>query len=391
MSNRTHINYLAQGSALPSKINRFRKGSIKSAEDPVYLTFFMDFDPATSETSHPAGDPFRFNSLLMDMDATQYPWDITKVPEALEISAIEYLSRLENTKPSDLTGLVDNIKSSADLLRQFQVILNNTYSAAPWYFQSITGISELWKIATSTTDVNKKITLTVNCQESVDLRILQMADYYRKAVYNTETRSHKLPENLRMFSFDLYLFEIRNLKDFSTFSKRTSEFTNGNHYVKFKCKMCEFDFSETLAGGNTPIDVKAYTEDKPFNTSFKIHVNWVREDSEYQSIDLIKLDGASPNFGILSGAVDSLVNQGRRQLANLSRIPARVIGAVVNEIQSTVTNLALGNAYSGQRRDIIDINSATQSIGQVFEGPGGRVSPRGPAPTDRDELGRRSG
>ena len=218
-----------------------------------------------------------------------------------------------------------------------------------------------------------------------------MADYYRKAVYNTETRSHKLPENLRMFSFDLYLFEIRNLKDFSTFSKRTSEFTNGNHYVKFKCKMCEFDFSETLAGGNTPIDVKAYTEDKPFNTSFKIHVNWVREDSEYQSIDLIKLDGASPNFGILSGAVDSLVNQGRRQLANLSRIPARVIGAVVNEIQSTVTNLALGNAYSGQRRDIIDINSATQSIGQVFEGPGGRVSPRGPAPTDRDELGRRSG
>jgi hypothetical protein len=391
MSNRTHINYLGQGSALPSKINRFRKGSIKSSEDPVYLTFFMDFDPSTSETFHPVGDPFKFNSLLMDMEETSYSWDIKNVPQALEISAIEYLSRFENVMPGDLTGLVDNVKSSADALRQFQVILNNTYSAAPWYFQSITGISDLWKIATSTTDVNKKITLTVNCQESVDLRILQMADYYRKAVYNTETRSYKLPENLRMFSFDLYLFEIRNLKDFSTFSKSTSEFTNGNHYIKFKCKMCEFDFSETLAGGNTPIDVKAYTEDKPFNTSFKIHVNWVREDSEYQNIDLIKLDGASPNFGIFSGAVDSLVNQGRRQLTNLTRIPARVVGAVINEIQSTVTNLALGNAYSGQRRDIVDINPATQSIGQVFEGPGGRVSPRGPAPTDRDELGRRSG
>lgn len=385
MSNRTHINYLGQGSAMPSKINRFRKGSINSNEDPVYLTFFMDFDPATTETSHPAGDTFKFNSLLTDMDSASHSWDITKVPQVLEISALEYLSRLENIMPSG------DGSSSADLLRRFQIILNNTYSAAPWYFQSISGISDLWKIATSTTDVNKKITLTVNCLESVDLRILQMADYYRKAVYNTETRSYKLPENLRMFSFDLYLFEIRNLKDFSAFSKSTSEFTGGNHYVKFKCKMCEFDFSETLAGGNTPIDMKSYTEDKPFSTSFKIHVNWVREDSIYQDVDLIKLDPAAPNFGIFNGAVNSLVNQGRRQLTNLTRIPARIVGAVVNELQTTVTNAVLGNAYSGQRRDIINIDPTVQTIGQVFEGPGGRVSPRGPAPTDRDELGRRSG
>lgn len=384
MSNRTHINYLGQGTAMPSKMNRFRKGSINSNEDPVYLTFFMDFDPSTTETSHPVGDPFKFNSLLTDMETSTYTWDIKNVPQQLEISAIEYLSRLENIKPGGGSG-------SADLLRKFQVILNNTYSAAPWYFQSISGVSDLWKIATSTTDVNKKVTLTVNCLESVDLRILQMADYYRKAVYNTETRSYKLPENLRMFSFDLYLFEIRNLKDFSTFSRSTSEFTSGNHYIKFKCKMCEFDFSETLAGGNTPIDLKSYTEDKPFSTSFKIHVNWVREESEYEAVDLIRLDPATPNFGIFSGAVDSLVNQGRRQLTNLTRIPARIIGSVINEIQSTVTNLALGNAYSGQRRDIINIDPATSAIGQVFEGPGGRVSPRGPAPTDRDELGRRSG
>ena len=384
MINRTHINYLGQLTAMPSNMNRFRKGSINSNEDPVYLTFFMDFDPSTTETSHPVGDPFKFNSLLTDMETSTYTWDIKNVPQQLEISAIEYLSRLENVKPGGGS-------SSADLLRQFQVILNNTYSAAPWYFQSISGVSDLWKIATSTTDVNKKVTLTVNCLESVDLRILQMADYYRKAVYNTETRSYKLPENLRMFSFDLYLFEIRNLKDFSTFSRSTSEFTSGNHYIKFKCKMCEFDFSETLAGGNTPIDLKSYTEDKPFSTSFKIHVNWVREDSEYQAVDLIRLDPATPNFGIFNGAVDSLVNQGRRQLTNLTRIPARIIGSVINEIQSTVTNLALGNAYSGQRRDIINIDPATRAIGQVFEGPGGRVSPRGPAPTDRDELGRRSG
>jgi hypothetical protein len=303
----------------------------------------------------------------------------------MEISTIQYLSRLENQT------ITQNPNGFAKTLRRFQTLLKNTYEAAPWYFQSITGISDLWKLSTSTADVNKKVTLTINTLESVDMRILQMANFYRSAIYNKSTRSYNVPDNLRYFAFDLYLFEIRNLKDFSVFSKSTSPFTNGNHYIKFKCKMCEFDFSETLSGGNTPIDIKSYTEDKPFSTSFKIHVNLAQEDSVFTEAGDITLDPASIDLGIFSGAVDSLANQARRQVTNLTRIPARVIGAVVNELQSTVTNLALGNAYSGQRRDFINIDRATNSIGQVFEGPGGRVSPRGPAPTDRDELGRRSG
>ena len=378
MSKQTHINYLGQGSAMPSKMNRFRKGTISSNEDPVYLTFFMDFSPSVANNF--LGDPFKFNSLLMDMDETNLDYSLTTVPKALEISTIEYLARSENKKPNE--------SASASSLRKFQTLLNNTYSAAPWYFQSVTGISDLWKMSTATADVNKKVTLTVNCLESVDLRIIQMADNYRKAVYNKDTRSYRVPENMRQFAFDLYLFEIRNLKDFSTFSKTTSEFTNGNHYIKFRCKMCEFDFSETLAGGNTPVDVKTYTEDKPFSTSFKIHIGWAIEDSTYAEVDSITLDGASINLGVFSGAVNSLANQARRQITNLTRVPARIIGAVVNELQSTVTNLALGNAYSSQRRDIVNIDNLTGSIGQVFEGSGGRVSPRGPASTSTDELGR---
>jgi len=379
MSNSTHINFFGQGTALPSKINRFRKGSISSNEDPTYLTFFMDFSPTVANNF--LNDPFKFNSLLMDMDETSLDCSLTTIPEKLEISTIEYLARSENKKPND--------SAAAKSLRQFQTILNNTYSAAPWYFQSITGISDLWKMSTSTTDVNKKVTLTVNCLESVDLRILQMADHYRKAIYNKNTRSYQVPENMRLFAFDLYLFEIRNLKDFGTFSKSTSEFTKGNHYLKFKCKLCEFDFSETLAGGITPIDVKAYTEDKPFSASFKIHVGFAIEESEFANADPITLDPASINLGIFSGAVNSLANQAKRQITNLTRVPARIIGSIVNELQSTVTNLALGNAYSGQRRDIVNIDHRlTGEIGKVFEGPAGRVSPRGPAPTNTDELGR---
>ena len=117
-------------------------------------------------------------------------------------------------------------------------------------------------------------------------------------------------------------------------------------------------------------------------------MGWVIEESQFIEADSIALDPASINLGIFSGAVDSLANQARRQITNLTRIPARIIGSVVNEIQSTVTNLALGNAYSAQRRDLINIDRLTGEIGKVFEGPAGRVSPRGPASTDTDELGR---
>ena len=351
MSNQTHINYIGQGRGLPSKINRFRIGSIESDEDPLYLTFYLDFSP-TVANNFLKGDPFAFNSLLMDMDSVDLTYAIDKVPDALEISTIEYLSRLENALPSA------NPSGFAQNLRSFQMLLKNTYEAAPWYFQSITGVADLWKISTSTTDVNKKITLTINTLESVDMRILQMANFYRNAIYNKTTRSYRVPENMRQFAFDLYLFEIRNLKDFATFSKDTSPFTSGVHYIKFKCKMCEFDFNETLAGGNTPVDIKAYTEDKPFSTSFKIHVGLAIEDSSFVSAEDITLDPASFDLGIFSGAATSLVNQTRRQLTNLTRVPARIIGAVVNEIQSTVTNVVLGNAYSNQRRDIVDVSGA---------------------------------
>jgi hypothetical protein len=384
MSKLTHINYLGQGNGLPPKISRFRKGTIESTEDPLFLTFYLDFSP-TVANQFMKGDPFTFNSLLMDMDDIKLEYDITNIPRKLEISAIEYLSRTENSLPSANPG------GFAQNLRSFQMLLKNTYEAAPWYFQSITGINDLWKLSTSPIDVNKKVTLTINTLESVDMRIIQMANFYRNAVYNKTTRSYRVPENMRQFAFDLYLFEIRNLKEYSLFSKSPSSFTNGMHYVKFKCKMCEFDFNDTLAGGNTPVDIKAFTEEKPFSTSFKINVGLAIEDSEFAEASDITLDPASIDLGIFSGAVTSLGNQARRQITNLTRIPARVIGAITNEIQSTVTNVVLGNAYSGQRRDIVNIDGAVNEIGRVFEGPAGRISPRGPAPTNRNELGRRSG
>jgi hypothetical protein len=372
MSRQTHINFLGQGSGLPVKINRFRKGSIESNEDPLFLTFFMDFDPSVGDL-HP--EPLAFNSLLSDMLDTDAALtervNLEQVPTGFEISTLEYLKRAYNQTDG----------GPAKELRKFQTLLNNIYSASPWYFQTISGVSDLWKKATNVTDASKKVTLTIGCNESVDMKILQLADYYRKAIFDQRAMAYRVPDNLRKFAFDLYLFEIRNLKDFSAFSKNVSEFTNGAHYIKFKCKMCEFDFSETLQGGATAVDLKSFAEEKPFATTFKINIEWVSEDSFYQEAGAIALDTASPNFGIFQGAVNSVTSQINRKLTNLSRVPARVIGAVVNEIQNTVENVALGNAYSGRYDDIIRTGGITDAIGRVYQ-PRPRVAPIGPGSAD---------
>ena len=280
MSNPTFINYLGQGDELPRVMNFYRKGSVKTNEDPLYLTFFMDFNPIVGD-AHP--EPITFNSLLMDMEpeAAAQKIELANMPTGFELSTLEYLQRAYNQSYS-----VAPASPSANL-RKFHTILNNMYQETPWYFQSISGIADLWKKSMEVGDVGKKVTLTVTCNESVDMRILQLADAYRNAIYDKRSRAYRVPDNLRKFAFDLYLFEIRNLKIFDPNAKKrkTSMFADGNHYIKFKCKMCEFDFTDTLQGGQTAVDTKAFSEDRPFTTTFKIHVEWVSEESSYMEVD----------------------------------------------------------------------------------------------------------
>lgn len=454
MKNTSFINFLGQGDGLPYNVSRFVKGSNKSIEDPLFLTFFMDFHPSVGDL-HP--EPLAFNSLLMDMlpedsDITSNV-DLSYSPTGFEISTLEYLQRAYNAN-AQVT-----YDTPADHLTAFHRILHKVFSSTPWYFQSISGVSDLWKKATNVTDANKQVVLTIGCNESVDMKILQMADFYRRAIYDQRAMSYRVPDNLRKFAFDLYLFEIRNLKEVYRYPESneselsTSSYTSGLHYVKFKCKMCEFDFSETLQGGPAATDFKAYADEKPFTTSFKIIVDWVTEDSEYQPPYGVVVDpdwanlaqsasrpnnpygeptkklpitekpaqadniypqgeaaqrtatigntGRDPvenrqsssnlgragrnenesNLGIFSGAATSLTNQFQQRLTNLARVPARIIGAVLNEIQTTVEGAVLGNAYDGRYNDIVSTRGVVDRIGGIYENQT-RRAPVGPGSTD---------
>ena len=382
MSNPTFINFLGQGNRLPTVMNYFRKGSVYSNEDPLYLTFFLDFNPGVGD-AHP--ETIAFNSLLMDMEPTAASEvHLATSPTGFEISTLEYLQRAYNQTT------VESKNGPAGNLRKFHTLLNTLYQETPWYIQSISGVADLWKKSMEVGDVGKKVTLTVSCNESVDMRILQMADYYRNAIYDKRGRAYRVPDNLRKFAFDLYLFEIRNLKTVDGFLGRreTSEFTDGNHYVRFRCKMCEFDFSDTMQGGQTAVDIKSFTEDRPFAPTFKIHVEWVSEDSSYQAVEAITKDFSTPlDLGILSGAAQSLTSQINRQVTNIARVPGKVIGSVINEIQTAIEGNALGNVYSGRYNPIIPTTGITNAIGQIYTKTPRRAPIGPPNPQDLGTAG----
>jgi len=117
MSNPTFINFLGQGDRLPTVMNYFRKGSIYANEDPLYLTFFLDFNPSVGDP-HP--ETIAFNSLLMDMEPTAArEVNLANSPTGFELSTLEYLQRAYNqTYVSAKDGPAGN-------LRKFQTILNN--------------------------------------------------------------------------------------------------------------------------------------------------------------------------------------------------------------------------------------------------------------------------
>lgn len=397
-NNISNINFIGQNddsTRAPINVNTFRK-AIRNNEDPLYLTFFMDFSPSVADA---VPEPIIFNSLLMDMEpqSAAAKVELGKAPTGFELSTLEYLQRAYNEELTATTA-----DGPALYLRKFHTILNDLYQMTPWYFQSISGIADLWKKSMEVGDVGKKATLTVTCNESVDMRILQLADNYRKAIYDKASRAYRVPDNLRKFSFDLYLFEIRDIKSFqtSTGKRETSLFTNGAHYIKFKCKLCEFDFTDTLQGGQTAVDVKSYSEDRPFTTTFKIHVEWVAEDSSYQEVIATVKDPVLPptemqgragsydesNGGIFSAALTSVSSQISRKVMDLGRVPSRVLGALTNELQVALTSKVFGNVYSGQYAPVVKTGGITGAIDNVYNTP--RRAPVGPAkPGDLGTVG----
>jgi hypothetical protein len=201
---------------------------------------------------------------------------------------------------------------------------------------------------------DKKAEITINCLDSIEQPLLKFAEFYRRAIYDSDRLCYTLPDNLRTFDMTITLFEIRDIND------RSSNLASGLHQIKYRLQRCEFDFSETLGGPTSGSEIKAYIEDKPFSTSFKIKAGWVVEEFEQST------DSDYHSLGIFSGLASSLEGRAQRFLSSAARLPARLIGDITNQLQTRLETALSQNVYN-RSNEVLGTN-------EVF----GRRSPVGP-------------
>lgn len=268
-----------------NKINNFKKGSfIDPYDEPTYLTFALDFHFET--LSNGIMDPIECSPLFEE-------------PNGDNNSAMAYLG-------SNLVYQVDR----ENMLKKFKSILKYLTFEAPWYFQEIQGLDKMWTASTNVSQGTKTTEITISTLEAVDLRITELASLYRNAIYDKHNLRERVPDNLRWFAMDIYVAETRNMRYtipgaagnllndnriagftnslVTTASTVTSSFGNTDPtstmeqfgYVKFKCRQCEFDFSESFPeNGSGRLSIE--TGKTPATSKFKIKIGYFEEEASF--------------------------------------------------------------------------------------------------------------
>ena len=334
--------------------NTFIKSATDDLQDPLFLTFRLDFFPEREQ--YPIGDGLYNSSLLKQPGIFN--------SEIGEGATVEYSTQdwLQQYYGADYQS--DNIKVGHPnpylALYKFREGLR-VLQDMPWYFQSIGGIGDLWRSAqVGITDGSKKITgLTINCLESVMQPLTDLVENYRYAIYDQDRLAFRVPENLRWFDLVIDLVEIREIVDHSDNIFRKDPDGNilqGLKVIQFRCKMCEFDFSDFLNPVGA-LDYYAYNTDKPFYPSFKIKVGWVNQE-------VVNLQDAADlkTIGLFSALSNIVGNRINKFVQGAGRLPGQLIGSVLSPLTSALEGAVFGNAYEGLASDIKNIPTIMSKI-----------------------------
>ena len=262
---------------LNRKHENFRKGVFMDAYDePTYLTFALDFRFENVPVTNPTAESGLYNSPLFDKTSNN--------------GAIGFLTNR-------------GYDAQANGISTFTEILKHLTHNAPWYFQSLEGLSTLYGMATDQSKGWKTggESLVIETLEAIDLRIFELAGLYRNAIFDTKYRRERVPDNLRWFTMDVYVAEFRNLRyalpgvaqqgaqvlgidtgaigsivgGGNAFSNVIDQFG----YIKFTCRQCEFDFSKTFP---TKSSISIGSDNRSAETNeFSIKVGWVDEEVKF--------------------------------------------------------------------------------------------------------------
>jgi hypothetical protein len=352
---------------LDSNSSKFIKGFVlppliedrvpqNSIEDPTYLGFYISFQGFISQVDEHTG--YYSNPLFADAgDAGD--------------SAERYLFAV-------------NRNESAEAISEFKKQLQHISVKAPYYFNSIEGLADLWKIGSGKNFDSfrgKDKVITIGCLESLDLRISALAELYRKATFEKEYMREILPVNLRKFSM---IIEISEIRKFHTVKQALKEnILNLEYYksaistIRYTLHQCEFDFDSS-----SPVDSIAYDgSSQQTKQQIKIKVGRISQESDFGILDLYLSDkqrnskysdtnplkrksteplnyqaGVTTDVQALQAEQDRLralqgVNSDKRDTI-LQRLQGEaktlINDQVVNPITQTVKSKVLGNVYGLQ-------------------------------------------
>lgn len=138
--------------------------------------------------------------------------------------------------------------------------LNNISNKTPWFFKSITGLDKAQ--ITSLTEPFKDNTFEIKCsEESIDMRLTTLFDYYKFACFDYVNLKEILPENLRKFDMSVVVYGVP-IRYLDTHAKINSKeykartingLSNMMTMKMFTFKDCEFDIENMTTGINSDI------------------------------------------------------------------------------------------------------------------------------------------
>lgn len=204
-------------------------------------------------------------------------------------------------------------------LKYFVNCLNSISVNAPWFFQSVSGLDKVG--IENMNEPWKNNSIEIKClEESIDMRLTKLMDYYKFAAFDYINYKEIIPENLRKFDMTIVLFGLP-IRYLDTNSKIMGEKfparqlnpsngkTNKMTFKLYSFKNCEFDMSSLNA--STPGEV---TVNEPFQMGKStIKINYQKVFSGVQ-------DGFGGEFVSDLGLIDKEISAGQYQSDMASRL-----------------------------------------------------------------------
>ena len=163
----------------------------KDLQDPTFMSFKIDFFPdgglSLPTDAYSSGGLFRGSS-----ESTE-----NIMAYAFGDSASNYLAKI-------------GAPTRQAALQKFKDLLYRIQEEAPWYFQQVSGLAELYKIDKAINYRGKDKVLVIDCLESIDLRMSLLGDLYRLVAFDFQNWREVLPLNLRTFNMEIHVLEMRN-------------------------------------------------------------------------------------------------------------------------------------------------------------------------------------